>query len=366
MNLFTRWPRASLALAYVALPTLFSLVGGVESLLNNASLSWSVALGREVVYWTAWVILLPPMFRLCRWLHEGPQRWPRYLLGLTLGAAVTVVLIPLLYEIVRLGSWAIAWKFSWVKDAPPAFWADYKVLFMHLITASVVIFASTVIAWYAVTNYREAKESRLETAELGAMLQQAQLQALRSQLNPHFLFNTLNSIAELTHENPRQAEQMLLQLGELLRKSLKTQALEVPLSEEIDFIRSYLAIEQMRLGDRLEVIWRIEPAALGARVPSLILQPIVENAIKHGIAVSVRRGRLEISATRLDEQLQLEVRDNGPGLNAHGINHGIGIGHTRTRLQRLYGSRASFQLRNDQGLVASMLLPWSEGTDHLS
>src|SRR5204862_6115231 len=134
------------------------------------------------------------------------------------------------------------------------------------IAAGVIVFASTVIAWYAVTNYREAKERRLESVELGAMLQQAQLQALRSQLNPHFLFNTLHSIAELIHENPRHAEHMLLQLGELLRKSLKVQSLEVPLNEELDFIRSYLVIEQMRLGDRLELVWNIDSAVLGARV----------------------------------------------------------------------------------------------------
>jgi hypothetical protein len=360
VNLFTRWPRASLSLAYVALPTLFSLVGGVESLLNNASLDWNVALGREAVYWTSWVILMPPIFRLCRWLHEGPQRWARYTLGLGAGAAFTVILLPLLYESIRLGGWALAWKLSWMTDPPPAFWSDYRGLFMHLITASVVIFACTVVAWYAVTNYREAKESRLESAELGALLQKAQLQALRSQLNPHFLFNTLHSIAELIHENPRHAEQMVLQLGELLRKSLETQALEVPLSEEIDFLRSYLAIEQTRLGDRLDLVWKIDPAVANARVPSLILQPIVENAIRHGIAVSPGGGRLEIAATRIGDQLQLEVRDNGPGLKPNDARsgNGIGIGHTQARLERLYGPRARFKLTSDQGVVASMSLPW--------
>lgn len=363
VNLFARWPRVSLALAYVALPTLFSLVGGVESLLNSANLDWNVALGREAVYWTAWVILMPPIFRLCHWLHHGPQSWRRYALGLTAGGVLTVVLLPLFYEIIRIGPWAIAWKLSWVKNAPPAFWPEYRGLFMHLITASVVIFACTVIAWYAVTNYREAKGSRLESAELGAMLQQAQLQALRSQLNPHFLFNTLHSIAELIHENPRHAEQMLLQLGELLRKSLETQSLEVPLAEEIDFIRSYLSIEQMRLGDRLEIVWKIDPTVLSARVPSLILQPIVENAIRHGIAMSSHGGRLEISASRVGDQLKLEVHDNGPGLNPDNDHSGIGVGHTRARLERLYGERASFRLTSERGVIASMLLPWLDGAN---
>jgi signal transduction histidine kinase len=362
VNNFTRWPRISRALAYVALPTLFSLVGGVESLLNNASLDWSMTLWREMTFWTAWVILLPPIFKLCRWLHDGPPQWFRYTLGLTIGAGLTLVLVPLLYQIIRLGPWAFAWKLSWINRAPPAFWADYFGLLTRLITASVVVFGCSVAAWYAVTNYREAKERRLEAAELSALLQKAQLQALRSQLNPHFLFNTLHSIAELIHENPRHAEQMVLQLGELLRKSLETPSLEVPLSEEIDFIRSYLAIEQTRLGERLEVVWNIDPAVLIARVPSLILQPIVENAIRHGVAVSPRGSRLEIAASRVNDQLRLEVRDNGPGLNpTHddpNSGNGIGLGHTRARLERLYGSRASFQLTSGNGVVASMSLPW--------
>jgi Putative regulator of cell autolysis len=362
VNIFTRWPRASLALAYAALPTLFSLVGGIESLLNNTSRDWSTVLGREAIFWTAWVILMPPIFRLCRWLHEGPPRWLRYIIGLTVGAGLTVLLAPLLYQIIRIGAWSVAWNFSWIETSPPALWPEYRVLWMRLITASVIIFACSVVAWHAVTHFREAKERRLEAAELGALLQKAQLQALRSQLNPHFLFNTLHSIAELIHENPRQAEQMVLQLGELLRKSLETQALEVPLSEELDFIRSYLAIEQTRLGDRLEVRWHIDPAALVARVPSLILQPIVENAIRHGIAAAPQGGRLEIAAARVGDQLRLEVRDNGPGLNSAAdrpvSGGGIGVGHTRARLERLYGSRASFQLTGGPGVVASMTLPW--------
>jgi two-component system LytT family sensor kinase len=362
VNVFTRWPRTSLAFAYVGIPALFSLAGAVGTLLSSPKPEWALTFWREGVYWLAWLCLIPPIFWLCRWLHNGPRRWPRYVLGLTGGAGLTFVLLPLAYEIVRIGLWSIAWGFSWVPERPPPFWADYRGLFPHLVAAAVVVFACTVIAWHAVTNYREAKERRLESAELGAMLQQAQLQALRSQLNPHFLFNTLHSIAELIHENPRHAEQIVLQLGELLRKALHTQALMVPLSEELDFIRSYLAIEQTRLGDRLELVWRIDPAALDAPVPSLILQPLVENAIQHGIAILPRGGRLEISALPVGDELRLEVRDNGPGLGAAGAKpgNGIGIENTRARLERLYGTRASFRLTSDRGLVVSLSLPRSD------
>src|SRR5262249_22884333 len=158
-----------------------------ENLLTSPNPSWSTALWREGPYWAAWVILIPPIFRLRRWLHDGPQRWPRYALGLTAGAGLTIVLLPLFLEAIRLGLWSIGWKLFWAKQSPPAFWSDYRVVFLHFLTAAVVIYSCTIIAWHAVTHYREAKERRLESAELGEMLQKAQLQALRSQLNPHFL-----------------------------------------------------------------------------------------------------------------------------------------------------------------------------------
>ena len=361
MNLLRRWPRASLALVYLALPALFSLTAAVEMLLRADGPRWPEALWREFVYGSAWVVLIPPIFRLCHWMHDGPRRWQRYALGLAAGTGLTIVLFPLVYEVIRLGLWWCAWKFTWIAAHPPAFWAGYQGLYLRLLTASVITFACTVVAWYAVTNYREARDRKLEAVELGAMLQKAQLQALRSQLNPHFLFNTLHSIAELIHENPRQAEQMVIQLGALLHKSLKTQAVQVPLSEELDFIRSYLAIEQVRLGERLELIWKIDPAAADVLVPSLILQPIVENSIQHGIAVSSQVGRLEITAARTHDQLKLEVRDNGPGLGGprDKPGNGIGLENTRARLDRLYGSRAAFHLTNDHGLVVSMTLPIS-------
>jgi len=360
VNLFTRWPRVSVALAYVALPTLLALVGAVGTLMTGVSENWGVALRRQALYWASWGILSPLIFRLCRWLHDGKQGWLRYVLGMLAGACLATIFFPLLYELFQTGFGLIAWKYSGVKAPPSAFWPEYRQIFRHLFEAAVFLFACTVIVWYAVTNYREAQDRRLESVELGAMLQQAQLQTLRSQLNPHFLFNTLHSIAELIHENPRRAEQMVLQLGELLRKALKTQALDVPLREEIDFIRSYLDIEQTRLGDRLEIVWNIDPVVLDARVPSLILQPIVENAIQHGITASSRGGRLEIAASRSNGQLQLEVRDSGPGLSLDGdkSNGGIGLSIARARLERLYGPRASFRLTNDSGLIVSILLPW--------
>jgi sensor histidine kinase YesM len=135
--------------------------------------------------------------------------------------------------------------------------------------------------------------------ELESVLRQSQLQALRSQLNPHFLFNTLHSIAELVHENPKLAETLLVRLGALLRKALAPRVQhEVTLAEEIDFIRGYLEIEQMRLGARLQVEWEIAPEALDCKIPGMILQPLIENSIRHGIAPLDGPGKLKISARR--------------------------------------------------------------------
>jgi LytS/YehU family sensor histidine kinase len=142
-------------------------------------------------------------------------------------------------------------------------------VFLNLFGFNVIIYGGIVVAWYALTYYRDLQQRRLESAEMRALLQQAQLQALRSQLNPHFLFNTLHSIAELVHENPRLAEQMLLRLSELLRKALHSSgAQEVALAEELDFVKGYVEIEQLRLGERLRVTWDIAPDSLSARVPA--------------------------------------------------------------------------------------------------
>jgi LytS/YehU family sensor histidine kinase len=196
--------------------------------------------------------------------------------------------------------------------------------------------------------------------ELESLLHQAQLQALRNQLNPHFLFNVLHSIAELVHTNPKLAEQLIVRLGELLRQVLNSSTLqEVPLADELALVRGYVEIEQMRLGDRLRVQWEIDPEELQARVPSLILQPLVENAIQHGIAATGQAGVVTIRARRHGGFLQLQVHDTGPGINqaAPARAEGIGLSNTRARLERLYGDRQSLDLDAHAGWLVSMRIP---------
>ncbi|HYH81808.1 MAG TPA: histidine kinase, partial [Longimicrobium sp.] len=197
-----------------------------------------------------------------------------------------------------------------------------------------------------------------------ASLSEARLQALKMQLQPHFLFNALNAISTLIHRDPEAADQMLASLAAFLRHTLATaEAQEVPLAEELRFLELYLEIEQVRFGDRLQVAMRVERGARQALVPHLILQPLVENAIRHGIATLVGGGRVEISARRDGDHLRLRVRDNGVGLAATRDSdrvEGVGLASTRGRLDQLYGASHQFTLSEPEGggTLADLRIPF--------
>jgi len=207
------------------------------------------------------------------------------------------------------------------------------------------------LGWHYYKAYRERER---QAAALATELVQARLQALRMQINPHFLFNTLNTISSLVHENPDAADRMIVRLSELLRRTLdygETQ--EVPLHQEIEFLKGYLEIEQMRFPDRLSVTFDVEPRASDLFVPHLILQPLVENALRHGIMPREEAGRIEVSARVLnDQRLELAVRDNGNGLSparAAAPREGIGLKNVRSRLAQLYGDAQQFEIGNAEG-----------------
>jgi hypothetical protein len=235
-----------------------------------------------------------------------------------------------------------------------------------------LVYAAIVGGWNALAAYRRSRERALRAAELelqAAQLREglasAELATLRTQLNPHFLFNTLNTIAVLMTEDVAAANRMLLRLGELLRASLaSTRAQEVALRDELEFVRGYLEIEGARFQDRLDVHIDVEPAALDARVPSMLLQPLVENAIRHGIAPRVEGGTVEIRARRLPGAVELVVRDDGLGLEAPGQpGSGVGLANTRARLAQLYGAAHRFELADGEegGLVVTIVIP-TEGS----
>jgi two-component system, LytTR family, sensor kinase len=205
----------------------------------------------------------------------------------------------------------------------------------------------------AILYYRATKRRELSASFLEARLAEARLQVLKMQLQPHFLFNTLHAISALMHRDVDAADRMIARLSELLRMSLDTAGeQEVSLSRELDFLQPYLEIERKRFGDRLSVDMRIDPEALDARVPNLVLQPLVENAIRHGVAQRSASGRIEIQASRFNGSVTLRVADDGPGLppgGAGSIKFGVGLRNTQQRLEQLYGGDHRFELTNAQG-----------------
>jgi two-component system LytT family sensor kinase len=215
--------------------------------------------------------------------------------------------------------------------------------------------------------YRRSEERERKALELEARLAEAKLQALRMQVHPHFLFNTLNAIATLVHKDARAAEEMIGNLSELLRATLDTAEQEIPLRRELDFLDRYLDIQQVRFGDRLRVEKEIDAATLEALVPTLILQPLVENAVRHGIEPNPATGVVTLRARRADNgALHLTVRDSGGGSRTPSKSaSGIGLANTRGRLQELYGNRARLTLNTDAdgGFAVELEIPFHEGSD---
>ena len=213
---------------------------------------------------------------------------------------------------------------------------------------------------------REALELKIQSSQLSEQLTSSQLSALKMQLHPHFLFNTLSAIMVLVRgQKGRQAEMMLSRLSDLLRHTLdNVETQEVPLWRELDFLRLYLSIEQVRFEDRLRVRIDAGPEVSDALVPHLALQPIVENAVLHGLGQSEEPVLIHVSASRVNGQLQLMVADDGPGFATPvSEEKGIGLANTRNRLERLYGAEATFSAENrsPQGVQVKMCLPYRTG-----
>ena len=239
------------------------------------------------------------------------------------------------------------------------------VLFGFRAALDVLVYWSLVGVCQAITNFQSSQERERRAVELEARLTSAKLQALRMQISPHFLFNTLNSIAALFYVNPRAADEMMGDLSELLRRSLDSmEEQEIPLAQELEFIGAYISIEQKRFGERLRLEQSVPDELMKAMVPTLILQPLVENAIRHGIEPRRGPGLISIEVKQEDKHLQIIVRDNGRGLPREDLNsdarRGIGLTNTQARLQALYGQdqSLSFARAEPQGCRVDIQLPF--------
>ena len=342
----------------------------VMSLRAGKSGTWWGAILIGLTAWYLWAFLCPLIFWIAaRFPLEGTI-WRRNLAAHALAGPA----VALIYSSLHL--WVTDTVLvGWLGDAapfPPA-WAVHAGVregffqrLGHNVSTRMFFqlnnYAALVAIWHGLNYSRRLRERDEQAKELARHLTEARLQALRTQLQPHFLFNTLNAISGLVHQHPKVADEMISNLSELLRSTLgEGQAQEVSLRDELGVLGRYLDIEKVRFGDRLVVEEQIEPGVLDALVPSLLLQPLAENAVRHGIEPRRNVGRLRVEAFREGEGLVLRVIDNGRGLPEAGttVQEGVGLGTTRARLHELYGPAASLTLRarEGEGLVAEIRMP---------
>ena len=316
-----------------------------------------------------WAALTPAVLWLGRRLPIERRNWPARV-AFHLAASVLVSLLQLIVEsavLPRLGVFPAVMK---------TFGATLVVLLLLGFHSGITTYWMLLGIQYGFAYYRRYRERErqalqleLHASELKTELARAQLSALKMQLQPPFLFNTLNAILVLVrHERAREAEEMLSRLSDLLRWVLEdVEAQEVPLRRELEYLQLYLSIEQVRFQDRLRVEIAADPALLDAAVPHMGLQPIVENAIRHGIGRSSAAGEIRIGATRVGQTVEITVEDDGPGLppaNSSAVR-GIGLANTRARLHQLYGEAARLAVENRAagGAIATMVLPYRLAPD---
>ncbi len=324
---------------------------------TGSPLTWQQAFRIGLTQWYSWTLLGSLIVKqLTARLPIERQRWVRgVLLYAVIGVAFAILKFGLDLGLIRL-----FYQGEVVNSA------SASSLYTMMLYFNLVTYATFVGIGHAYNFYRRFRDRELKASQLEAQLAQAQLQALKMQLHPHFLFNTLHTIAMLNLKDPKAANRMISRLSDLLRLTLENiGAQEVPLKQELDFLKQYLEIEQVRFQDRLTVHLEIDPQTLDARVPNLILQPIVENALRHGIAEQEEGGRIELFVKRVDGSLRLTVRDNGPGISDGDkvrLRRGIGLTNTQKRLEQLYGTAHRFELGNADGggLEVSITLPFRE------
>jgi two-component system LytT family sensor kinase len=312
--------------------------------------TWTGAMQSAMPRWYVWG-LLAPLIAIAdrRWLRNRTLP-SRLLLHFALGLSFTSIAIALRYGLEA---------FLFGQNPGPAVAFFVRSVYWDILIYGLI--AGVHIAWDLAAA---AQERSLREAQLEAHLAEARFRALQAQLHPHFLFNALNTISAYTETEPRIARQMMARLGELLRRSLDhADQREVPLSEELAFLEHYVAIERLRFEDRLTVDIRVDEEAQCGLVPALLLQPLVENAIRHGINAQMRGGRILISGRRENQRLSLCIEDDGGGLPSgwrledHG---GVGLRNTTHRLAELYGAEHEFRIGGAPGcgVRVSITLPY--------
>lgn len=367
-----------------------------SSAMNASAASWSRRLRAAGLYLAAWTAVA--LFYASQWLLYNLYDDTPAPHGRLVGVALTdwyvraAVAVPVLYLARRVpitgGSrgfaltfhalasivfalvkiaicWWLATVLPWLR---PIGFYDLALGEIHLDIAVYWILVG-IVQWRESRRRlreREQEASRLaiQASRLETRLARAQLDSLKMQLQPHFLFNTLHSVSALIHEDDEAADLMISRLSEFLRLVIEhAGAQEVALVEEMEFLQRYLEIQQVRFQERLRVSIDVPEEALGAMVPNLVLQPLVENAIRHAVEPRSAGGCVEVSAKRSGDALRLTIRDDGPGLRPGNAGTGLGLANTRARLEHLYGERSTLEVADhpDGGVIATVTFPWRIG-----
>ena len=326
--------------------TVLAFLGAAGTHVYNVTIggpeTWAQLLAWYMAISVVWSFLTPPVYALSRRFSFERGNW-KIVLPLHILASIVVTCI---------GASIIVWLEPYVTWTPEA----HLPFFPHMLSRA---FMDVQRYWYillitqAIDYYRKYRERELQSSQLEAQLAHAQLEVLKIQLEPHFLFNTLNSIAALARNDGPAAEHMTLQLADLLRFSLDAMGVhEVPLSRELTILQKYIDIQQTRFQDRLQVDMDIAGNTLSALVPNMILQPLVENAIRHGIGPRRAPGLIRVCTRQVFDELWMEICDNGMGLTRFGgavPPEGVGLRNTRARLQQLYNHDHRLTLEDAPG-----------------
>jgi signal transduction histidine kinase len=356
-NIYLRW--VVIFALWLLIAAFFAAVGSQSAHETGQFASPADAFIQMLVYWLAWAIVSPLILRFARHFHwDRGERWRSLMAHVGLAAVIA-----------PLQCWIYIGLRSLAGSAAVTTMAELKGMSFALqCLMNAVVYFVIVAVYNAFAYYHMYHRQKSATSELQARLAEAELAALKMQLQPHFLFNTLNAISVLMTEDVKKANQMLVRLSELLRLTMESSGRQqVSLRQELEFLECYLEIERIRFADRLQTHLDVEPSVLDALVPNLILQPLVENAIRHGIASRVQGGRLDVHARRRNGMLVLEIHDDGPGVGEVETESdprgGIGLSNCRARLSQLYGEDHRFECGKslEGGFSVVLTLPFRTG-----
>lgn len=373
MNIHSRALKRGVVLVFVGtLLALFSTTLFYPSnTISKEPMSFKAILEWQLIWWYLWVILAPLVLWLSERFRIRKQGWPRTILA-HMGASIVISLTHLtMYILVAYVLGGTFWsdltnEAKTTQLGPVILWwlTSFQINF-HL---RLLVYLVLLMMSHAVYYHGRYREEEVVTAKLETQLAEAQIQALKMQLQPHFLFNTLHSLSALLYTDRDAAEEMIQRLIRFLNLTLENPGEQiVTLQKELEFLNTYLEIEQVRFQERLRVNMDIDPQTLQACVPNLIMQPIVENAIRHGIAPLIEPGVISIRSSKVDGRLQIQIQDNGPGMVENGNGNGngksregLGLANTRSRLVQLYGKSQKMEMSSGKpcGLLVTLEIPF--------